>query len=167
MRAVRFRRAAGVFSVFVAASLVAVFATSEAASQSADPAKTGLEGWIEGVVGDPVAGGKVAVAGWAADRSKGTPVYRVEMFLDGKPIGFATLDVPREDVAKALGRPDFARAGWTAVIELQGVQPGKHRISAIAQGSSGDKQSLHGDKTIVVKPAAPPATLAPPVEPGP
>jgi hypothetical protein len=159
------RVASGVFALVVV-SLLAVFVASEATSQPADPTKSGIEGWIEGVVGDPVAGGKIAVAGWAADRAKGTPVHRVEMFLDGKPIGNATLDVPREDVATALGRPDFAKAGWTAVIELQGVAPGKHRISAIAQGASGDKQSLHGDKTIVVKPAAPAATMAPLVDPG-
>ena len=167
MRPKRSRKAASAALFFAVAGLCAILAPSEAASPpAADPSKAGLEGWIDGVVGDPVAGGKIAIAGWAADRAKGTPVHRVEIFLDGSPVGFATVDVPREDVARVVGRLDYAKAGWTAVVDLRGVAPGEHRISAIAQGASGEKQSLRGDKTIRVKPAGPPPTMAPPTQPG-
>jgi hypothetical protein len=154
--------------VAVVSILLASVATTRATNPAIEGAPavdtgTGLEGWIEGVVGDPVVGGKVAVAGWAADRGKGSPVYRIEVFLDGRSAGFATVGVERADVAKVLSRPDYAKAGWTAVIDLQGVSPGAHRISAIAQDAKGTRQSLHGDKRITVRASgAPPAAPASP-----
>jgi hypothetical protein len=122
--------------------------------------KPGLEGWIEGVVGEPVVGGKIAVAGWAADRQTGTPVNRVEVLLDGSPVAVATVNVARPDVAKVTGRPDWDKAGWTAIVDLQGVSPGRHTISAIAAGRQGRKQSLHGDKRIEVRASPAPAPTA-------
>jgi len=117
-------------------------------------AAANIEGWIEGVVGTPVVGGKIAVGGWAGDRKKGAPVAKVEVFLDGKPEAVATINVTRADVAKVVGRLDYAQSGWNAVLNLDRVSPGAHTISAIASDAAGNKQALKGEKKIDVKPAA-------------
>lgn len=113
----------------------------------------GLEGWIDGVVGAPVAGGKVVVGGWAADRVAGAPVSKVEVLLDGKNVGTATVGVERKDVAKTIGRDSYVRSGWNAVVDLTGVAPGPHKIGAVAYDAAGRRETLRGDQSIDVKPA--------------
>lgn len=119
----------------------------------ASAAPAGLEGWIEGVVGEPVAGSKVVVGGWAADRVAGAPVAKVEVLLDGKPVATANLGVARADVAKTIGRDGYARSGWNAVLDLTGVSPGKHEVTAVAYGKDGARQPLSGTASIDVRSA--------------
>lgn len=120
---------------------------------AAGPA-TGVEGWVEGVVGTPVAGGKVVVGGWAADRVAGAPVTKVEVLLDGKVVATANLGVERPDVVQAIGRASYARAGWNAVVDLAGVAPGRHAVSAMAYGKDGPGVALDGTRTVDVTPAS-------------
>lgn len=123
-----------------------------------------LEGWIEGIVGQPVVGGQIVIGGWAGDRSKGSPIAKVEVLLDGKPEAVATMNLPRADVAKVVGRLDYAQSGWNAVIHLDGVTPGPHTVSAVAYDAEGNQKALQGAKTIQVSAsagAAAPASAAP------
>lgn len=126
-------------------------ATAPVAKASAVPAA--LEGWIEGVVGEPVAGSKLVVGGWAADRVAGAPVAKVEVLLDGKPVATANLGVARADVAKTIGRDGYAKSGWNAVLDLTGVSPGKHELTAVAYGKDGARQPLSGTASIDVRAA--------------
>jgi hypothetical protein len=126
------------------------------ATATAEPAKTTtasaptLEGWIEGIVGAPVVGGQIVVGGWAGDRAKGAPVAKVEVLLDGKPEAVATTNLPRADVAKVVGRLDYAQSGWNAVLNLDDVEAGPHTVSAVAYDAEGNQKALQGGKTIQV-----------------
>lgn len=129
-------------------------AKSVAESTVASGPPPGVEGWVEGVVGTPAAGGRVVVGGWAADRVAGAPVTKVEVLLDGKVVATANLGVERPDVAKAIGRDSYARAGWNAVIDLAGVAPGRHTVSAKAYGKDGNGVALDGTRDVDVTPAS-------------
>jgi hypothetical protein len=136
-----------------AAGQPAVAPAAPAATAASGP-PPGVEGWVEGVVGTPVAGGKVVVGGWAADRVAGAPVRKVEVLLDGKVVATANLGVERPDVVKAIGRDSYARAGWNAVLDLAGVAPGRHAVSAMAFGKDGPGVALDGARDIDVTPAS-------------
>jgi len=133
------------------AATAAPSAAVPVAKASAVPA--GIEGWIEGVIGEPVAGSKVVVGGWAADRVAGSPVAKVEVLLDGKPVATANLGVARADVAKTIGRDGYAKSGWNAVLDLTGVSPGRHEVTAVAYGKDGARQALSGTAGIDVRAA--------------
>jgi hypothetical protein len=135
-----------------AATTVAASVAAAVATPAAPP--PGVEGWLEGVVGTPVAGSKVVVGGWAADRNAGAPVTKVEVLLDGKVVATANLGVERPDVAKTVGRDSYTRAGWNAVLDLAGVAPGKHEVSAVAYRNDGTRDPLEGARSIDVTPAS-------------
>jgi hypothetical protein len=82
------------------------------------------------------------VAGRAIGRR--APVAKVEVFLDGKPETVATINVTRADVAKVVGRLDYAQSGWNAVLSLDRVSPGAHTISAIALRRGREQASAQG-----------------------
>jgi hypothetical protein len=143
--------------------VVPAVATPEPAP-SAGASAPMLEGWIEGIVGTPVVGGQIVVGGWAGDRAKGTPVAKVEVLLDGKPEAVATTNIPRADVAKVVGRLDYAQSGWNAVLHLDEVEAGPHTVSAVAYDAAGNRKALEGAKTIQVAAkaaAGAPAAAAP------
>lgn len=66
-------------------------------------------------VDETVAGARVDrvpafVRGWAAFPAE--PVERVELTLDGHPLGLANVGLPRPDVADILMFPDAPTSGW-------------------------------------------------------
>ena len=71
---------------------------------------------------------KFRIVGWAVDQQAKNAAGGVEVAIDGGLFA-AEYGKPRPDVAKALGVPAYADAGYT--IELLGQQfsPGKHSLS--------------------------------------
>ena len=80
-----------------------------------------------------MARGVLQIDGWAA--TPGGPCSRVELTLDGRPIGRARLGGPRPDVHRATGLPAAAVSGFSLAVDLaemgseeQGVELGGHGI---------------------------------------
>lgn len=70
--------------------------------------------------------------GWAADPENGTPVNRVEIFLDGVYKLNASLGGDRVDVSNAYGRSDYRYSGTNFSFNASGVTPGAHTVLARA-----------------------------------
>jgi hypothetical protein len=108
------------------------------------------EGFVDEVTGELKTGGSITVVGWAADTEDGAPVKKVEVLLDNNVVAQATLGSERADVAQALGRKDWLRAGWIATVSLDKISPGLHKITAIGYDSAGNKGTLNGARDIKV-----------------
>jgi hypothetical protein len=91
----------------------------------------------------------VVATGWAADPTDGTPVDRVEMQIDGKYAGNATLGGWRQDVADAYGRSDYGNSGWSFSFPVETLSPGAHTMSATVFNSRGLSNYL-GSKDFTV-----------------
>jgi hypothetical protein len=76
-------------------------------------------------------------------------VSRVEVRIDGNPVGNATLGLARPDVAAAFGRPDFTNSGWSLSVNIGSLALGNHNVSAVAFNSAGASATL-GSRTITV-----------------
>lgn len=130
--------------------------SNQNANANATPAATqpnppgAPEGYLDDVQGEAKTGGSITVIGWAADVEDGAPVRKVEVLLDNSVIAQATLGKDRADVATTTLRPDWRRAGWEAVVSLANVSPGRHKITAIAYDSAGNKGTLNGAPQIEV-----------------
>ncbi len=61
---------------------------------------------------------EVALSGWA--HAHGAAVAAVEVLVDGRRIGLATVDGPRPDVAAVRGE-DAGTSGWTLIAPLPGA----------------------------------------------
>jgi alpha-L-rhamnosidase len=72
------------------------------------------------------------VSGWAADSCQGTPLPLVRVDLDGVPRESAFLGVLRPDIASAFFRPNWLKSGWSAWIDIGGLDPGNHTVSVTA-----------------------------------
>ena len=93
-----------------------------------------LECSLDFTAGRFVPGGFGFLLGWAADRSLGAPVAKMEVLLDGSVHGDVELSGHRPDVEKALSRPDYRWSGWVATVSLEDVDPGLHRIEVLEAG---------------------------------
>ncbi len=115
-----------------------------------------LECSLDLTTGKFVPGGFGFMLGWAADRSLGAPVAKMEVLLDGSIHGDVELSGHRPDVAKAVGRPDYRWSGWVATVSLEGVNPGSHRIEVFAYSRPGGRVSCGiGDLTVRPSPWQP------------
>ncbi len=94
--------------------------------------------------------GNVIVSGWAADNEDTAPVTKVEIFIDGKLAGTATLGGDRADVATYFNNPAFLKSGWTATIGLASYGAGPHTVSAVATDSTNLTSALNGTPRITV-----------------
>lgn len=96
---------------------------------------------------------QLVVYGWAADIDGKIPVKKVQIFVDGKPIGFAQLKIKRADVAINLKRPDWEYSGWGFTVKMK-LKKGPHEIYAIAFNSDNKKiqlTNLNNNKSFKVK----------------
>lgn len=109
-----------------------------------------VKGRLDQIVGRPMLGATVTARGWAVDESTPRPVDRIEIVIDGLEMIPATTGDQRPDVADAFNRPEFANAGWSAQIPLDGILPGEHKVDAIAYTPSGHRTILDGTKYIEV-----------------
>ena len=93
--------------------------------------------------------GILYVFGWAADTSKGAPVDRVMVYVDGISAGAATLGQVRRDVENYFSRSDYFNSGWSFEMSASLLSPGKHTVTATASGPSGTAQ-LAPNRTITI-----------------
>jgi hypothetical protein len=121
----------------------------------------GPRGWLGACVGEPTVDSEVVFNGWAADLREGAPVQKVEVTIDDQIVGSATLGSDRCDVVGLNDRPTWLKSGWWAAVKLSGLNPGSHRVSAIAYNRHGESAKLADGPAsrIEVKPA--------PLTPGP
>ena len=113
----------------------------------------GMEGWLDGVVGGD-ARDALRVGGWAADASRGAPVAGVEVWVDDTTCIPATIGGERADVVAVSGRNDYRLSGWTALVPLAALAPGRHQLAAFAYGVHGTRAKLSGERTIEIDPRA-------------
>jgi hypothetical protein len=83
--------------------------------------------------------GALQLAGWVVDRTAEgwAGVDDVEIFLGslgngGAVLANALFAQDRPDVARALGRPDWTAAGWSAAVSTNALVPGDNVISMYA-----------------------------------
>lgn len=113
------------------------------------------------------------IQGWAVNRAStsGAGVQSVQVLLDGPPgqgapIGNATLNVPRPDVATNLGNPAFANAGWRLTPNLGAAPPGAHTLVIVVTSSCGTA-SASVPIQVAGGPSGPPPPPGPPTPPPP
>ena len=94
--------------------------------------------------------GTLRVQGWAADPQDGAPVHQVQVSLDGKVVGNATLGFSRPDVATATGHSTWQNSGWTFSISAFGMTAGSHTVSVTAFDLEGLQSDLPGAKSFTV-----------------
>src|SRR5205807_2493290 len=88
------------------------------------------------------------VAGWSADREDGAPVSRVQILIDGKVVGNATLGGARPDVASFYGDTRYTNSGFNFSYNIGGMATGAHTVNAVATDSAGASTNLAYPVTI-------------------
>jgi hypothetical protein len=71
--------------------------------------------------------GSLVLQGWAADEAAGVPAETILVFADGRLVFAGPPNVPRQDVADALGKPGLRRAGYVVRVPLAAVRDGDAR----------------------------------------
>lgn len=71
--------------------------------------------------------GGLVLQGWAADVARGLPARTILVFADGRLVFAGAPDVPRPDVAAALGKPALSGAGYAIVVPVAAVRDGGAR----------------------------------------
>lgn len=139
MKVKRFRPVVALL-LCVSPAVLSAAPASRAAAKAAQAPVVTVTGWVDSVKQGP---GFVDVAGWAADSRTGTPVARIEILLNDKVVGTATTGVLRPDVAQAMKRNDYSKAGWKAHVDLKGVKPGSYRLTARGWNARGESVPLN------------------------
>lgn len=131
---------------------------------SADAPPFGLVG-APAMLGNPYGGNTITTGksfrmdSWVADEKMGTPVSKVEVFVDGVSCGLATLGQLRQDVADHFGDQRYKYAGYyidtPATIGGNALSVGVHTISAKAWDDAGNVASLGSMNFDVVANQAP------------
>jgi len=98
--------------------------------------------------------GPLLVSGWALFADG--PLARVEVWLDGVPLGRARLGLPRPDVAALHGGPDALASGFElrAGLELPADGERTAELRVLATSVGGERREL-GPLPIVLASAAP------------
>jgi hypothetical protein len=73
------------------------------------------------------------IEGWAVrSRRQGGEVKAVQLFIDGRPIASAELDLPRSDVMDYFGSSRFLYSGWVIAVPPSAVREGIHALRVAA-----------------------------------
>ncbi len=88
--------------------------------------------------------------GWAANPPDGILITQVQVMVDGKAFGTATLGLPRADIAKAQGSAAYTNSGWSFTGPASGLTVGSHTVTAVATDSTGVSKALTGAQSITV-----------------
>lgn len=122
--------------------------------------------WVDAPLPDAVvAGGPLAVAGWAF--KDGVGLSRVEVLVDGRPAAVADYGLPVEvrHVWPASTDPSHPRVGWRATVEAPALVPGRHWLGLRLHGRDGSVEDW-SELPVRVEPEAARATdAAQPPEP--
>jgi hypothetical protein len=71
--------------------------------------------------------------GWAVrSREEGGEVKGIYLYVDGRRIAAAQLDLPRSDVEEYFGSPRFLDSGWSLSIPADAVPEGIHHLWLVA-----------------------------------
>jgi hypothetical protein len=71
--------------------------------------------------------GSLVLRGWAADVATGAPARTILVFADGALLFAGPPNVPRPDVAAALGKPALRGAGYSVLVPVAAVRSGGAR----------------------------------------
>ena len=86
--------------------------------------------------------GELRIGGWAATPTASPPLDRVEVRVEGRPVGPVTQCIPRKDVAEHFGRK-ARNSGWEVLVDLGDVGvSGRIDIEAEAVDRDGSRNPL-------------------------
>src|SRR5438309_1330033 len=105
------------------------------------------------------------VRGWAIDTgaSGGTGVDRVQVFLDGQPVGDADYGRAQPDVEARFGR-NFGPSGWSIRFDPGGGAPGTHTLSVRVHSSVSGAETSYSRSVTLRRPSAPMGAVDLPTE---
>ena len=78
--------------------------------------------------------GSTPVAGWVLGSS---PIQQVAVSIDHTLVQLLKPSLPRPDIDKAYVHYDSRDKGWTTIVDMSNVSPGKHEIEARARDANG------------------------------
>lgn len=86
-------------------------------------------------------------SGWAADKEDGAPIKMVLVYVDGKAVGKARLEIDRQDVAGFFKKDDFLKSGWQLSAKVL-LKTGPHRAMALIYDSKDALAVVKRDFTV-------------------
>jgi SAM-dependent methyltransferase len=86
--------------------------------------------------------GQLRIAGWAASCDPGDPLDHVFVELDGLRIASCANQIPRADVAAALGNPALEACGFDAEIGIHLPFSSTRVVTVVASTASGCREQL-------------------------
>ena len=89
------------------------------------------------------------ISGWAADPTDGSPLSKVQIYIDGNPIGAPMLGISRPDVASYYSNPAYANSGFQLTYPAGSLSVGTHIVKAVAT-NGGNLSTTLGSITINV-----------------
>ena len=119
------------------------------------PCVTPALAWIDAPAPGAAVTSRVELRGWAF--KDGVGIARIEALLDGRPAGELVYGQPRPEVAAYWRReraggstdPQQPDVGFDAVIPLQGVAPGVHRLGLRIHGRDGSVEDWPSQPLVV------------------
>jgi hypothetical protein len=88
--------------------------------------------------------------GWAADKEEGASVIKVEVYIDKKLVGKATLGLNRPDVPVVMKNPAWGKSGWRFVSKIS-LKKGIHEAYAMAYDKKNASRKLINEKIFKVE----------------
>jgi len=94
--------------------------------------------------------GSIFAYGWAASTKSGTPVKKVEVYIEDSLTGNAKLGTKRPDVAKVMKKEKWINAGWELGLNKK-LKKGAYSCYAIVYGDKDEKTVFRFNKKLVVE----------------
>lgn len=107
-------------------------------------------------------GAMLSASGWAIAPGDNASASKVQILIDGTPLGNATLGGSRPDVATAFGNANYANSGWTFSGSIGSPSAGLHALSVVAFDNAFFSATIANKWITVVSTPPPPAGTNPP-----
>jgi N-acetylmuramoyl-L-alanine amidase len=103
--------------------------------------------------------------GWAIDQraSAGTGVDRVQLYVDGTPLGDVQYGQNRADVAVHFG-PQFGDSGWSMLLDAHALSVGQHTLEVRARSTLTGRETSYSRPVVTLPATAPRGAIDPPGE---